>query len=247
MEGAVFFESRPSCLLDDLRALDDAHQIPAVVALTDAPRHVAVLRKCVAKGIAHHGIVGALCGLHREVVAHSLEALRPVEIIRIDHCEGLVNERLGHQHGMGRTPRFGPFSRDGVPGGNLVQFLEGVMYVRARLVFSADAFPKILLDVSADDENDLSETRAERVVNRVVENDFTAGSDLVELFQPAVATADPGGKYEKCGFWHNLFFTSLLHGLFRSTSSIRALRLGVSTTLSFFFSAVFAGLPKFEQ
>ncbi len=105
---------------------------------------------------------------------------------------------LGHHHGMGRTPRLGPFSRDRVPGGNLVQFLESVVYVRARLVFSADPFPKITLDVSTDNENDLAESRTERIVNRIVEDDFTAGADFVELFQTAVATTDSSSKNKKC-------------------------------------------------
>jgi len=66
----------------------------------------------------------------------------------------------------------------------------------------ASDFLERLLEVAADDEDELAEPGAQRVVNRVVNDGFAGGADRINLFESAVSAAHAGGENEKCGFGH---------------------------------------------
>ena len=68
----------------------------------------------------------------------------------------------------------------------------------ARYGARADAFPEGLLDVVSNDEHNVVESRADGVVDRVVEDIFTLRPNRVHLFESAVTASHTGRKNHKC-------------------------------------------------
>ena len=90
------------------------------------------------------------------------------------------------------------------PGGNLVQFLKNVFHRDALFKARADDLLERLLDLLADHEHQLAESRAHGVVDRVIDDGFAARAHRINLLQAAVAAAHAGSQNEQrrgcCGF-----------------------------------------------
>ena len=66
----------------------------------------------------------------------------------------------------------------------------------------ADAFAEGLLDVAADQENDVAETGVERIINRVVDDQLAVRSDGIGLLEAAVPASDAAGEDDEGGIRH---------------------------------------------
>src|SRR5436309_1112675 len=102
-------------------------------------------------------------GLLQLLAKHS-ERVRAVKIVRIDHCERLVDYWLSHQSCVAGAPWFGAVGRDLKAGGDLVQFLERVLDRQPFFELTADDFAKRRLDVAANHEHSFTETGPQRIV-----------------------------------------------------------------------------------
>src|ERR1700723_183001 len=120
-------------------------------------------------------------------------ALRPVKIVGVDDRKGLVDRIGGRQNCMQRAPWLGAAGRDGKPQRKFVEFLKGVFDGDMFFKPCTDGLPESLLNVPADDEHDLAESRAKCVVDRIVDDGFAAGADWINLLEATVAVAHAGG------------------------------------------------------
>ena len=134
-----------------------------------------------------------------EIGGEFREGVAAVEVVGIDHGEGLVDRLLGGEHGVGGAPRFHAALGNVEAGGQVVERLEGVfdrdMFVEA----AADLRLEFLLEVAADDEDDLAEAGALGVEHRVVEHRLAVRAHGIDLFESAVAAAHAGGEDEEGG------------------------------------------------
>ena len=107
-----------------------------------------------------------------------------VKIVGVDGGERFFNRAFGHEDGVGRAPRLGAAGGQFVGRGQLVEFLKNVFHGDALLKTRADDFAELRLDVLADDEHELAEARAHRVVNRVVNDGLAVGPTGSICFSP---------------------------------------------------------------
>ena len=79
-----------------------------------------------------------------------------------------------------------------------VQFLKGVVDVDVLRKPAAKRLAEILVDLRANNENELVEAGPFRVIDSEVQHSLAAGADGLHLFQSAVAGADAGGQNDQC-------------------------------------------------
>ena len=180
----------------DLGELDDVLEVAVGRDLADAARDGAEVGERVAEDEADHGVVGRAGG---KVTGELAVAVRAVEIVGVDGGEGLVDDAGGEKDGLGGSPGLGAAGGDGEAWGNVLERLEDVIDGDALFETRADGFAECLLDVFADDEDELAEAGAEGVVDGVVDDGFAGGADGVDLLETAVTAAHAGGENEECG------------------------------------------------
>ena len=91
-----------------------------------------------------------------------------IEVIGIDHSEGLPYDRLCHHHSVVGTPRLLTplWYREALR--ELVEILEYNLYRDLMLVLGDNLFPELLLEGVTNDEDDLAEACTYSIVDRVV-------------------------------------------------------------------------------
>jgi len=123
----------------------------------------------------------------------ALIGIAAVEIIRIDHREGLVDDPAGGPDGMGGAPGLDPAIRHGEAGGQVVDPLKCVIHLDPIGKPRADPVFEGLGEILPDDEDHPAETRADGIEDGVVENGFAIGAHRVHLLEAPVAGAHTGG------------------------------------------------------
>src|ERR1700722_1569230 len=120
--------------------------------------------------------------------------IRAIEVISVDRSEGLVDCVRGQQDGLRGAPRLGAAGGDCEARRNVFERLKNIVNGNAFLKARPDNFSELLLDILANNENELAESRTESVEDGVVDDGFACGSDGVNLLQTAVAAAHSGSK-----------------------------------------------------
>ena len=133
------------------------------------------------------------------MLRHHPVALRSVEVVCIDHGERLLDGVGGHQDRLRRAPRLGAPGRHAESRGNLVQFLKDVVHRNALFKTRAHYLLERLLDILADDKNQLPKPGAHGVKDRVVDDGFAARANRLNLLQTTVTAAHTGSQNKKCG------------------------------------------------
>ena len=82
--------------------------------------------------------------------------------------------------------------------------LEDVLDLNLALKLVADRFFEVGFDVRSDNEHHFAETRADGIVDGIVEHDFAGRPDRIDLLEPAVAASNSCGHDHK-GWLHVLF------------------------------------------
>ena len=91
-----------------------------------------------------------------------------IEVVSVDHGEGLVDHVSCHHDGVVRTPRLLAALGYSEAFGELIQILEDDLYWDLVLVLRDDFLTELLLESAADDEDDLAEACADGIEDRVV-------------------------------------------------------------------------------
>ena len=96
-------------------------------------------------------------------------------------------------------PRLGAAGRRLVSRRQLPNFLKNVLDRYALFKSRADhLFMKGCSNVFANDEHDLPESGAMRVIDRIVHDGLAIRSNWIDLLQSSVAAAHPSGQNEEC-------------------------------------------------
>ena len=105
----------------------------------------------------------------RKVVPDGLVGFGTVEVVGIDHGEGFADGVGRHHHGVVGAPRLdAPFGNSSSLG-QVVQLLEHELHGDAAAeTLRGEDFAELLFERVADDENDLAETGADGVVDRII-------------------------------------------------------------------------------
>ena len=181
----------------DLRPLDHRREVAFRIDAADAARNRTVLRKRLVQVVSDHAIAVAALAELRQVVPDGLIGLGAVEIVGVDHGEGFVNRIGCHHHGVVRTPRLDTAFGNGKTFGQVVEFLENEIHGDAPAeTVGREDLAELLLEGVADDEDDLAETGADGVVDRIVDDGLVIGTDTVHLFERPVAGAHARGEYQ---------------------------------------------------
>ena len=122
------------------------------------------------------------------------EGVETVEVVGVDDQEWLVDEVFGDKHCVTGSPRFFSFGEFGYPFDRRIQFLESEDYFYFVVKSAMELIFEILFDGFADDDDDLTETCSDCVVDGIFDNCFSRGSNGIGLFQASVAAADAGGE-----------------------------------------------------
>src|SRR5260370_39649294 len=120
-------------------------------------------------------------------------ALGSVKIVGVDDRKGLVDRVGGHQNCVQCAPWPGSAGRNGKPLRKFVEFLKSVFDPDMSFKPRTDGLLESLLNVLADNEHDLTESGAQCVVDRIVEDGFTTRADRINLLEAAVAVAQASG------------------------------------------------------
>ena len=112
-----------------------------------------------------------------------------IEVIGIDHCEGLLDYLSSHHDCMIRTPRLlTPLGhREAL--GELVKILEDDLHRDLVLVLRDDLLTELLLEGTTDDEDDLTEARTDGIEDRIVHDRLPRRADTIKLLKTAIAAA----------------------------------------------------------
>jgi hypothetical protein len=189
----------------DLGAFGDGREHAVGAGAADAAGHMAMLGKGVAQDEADHAEVrhkvARSCG-PRQPLGQQAIADAPIEVVGIDHREGLADCVLGHQDRVAGAPRLGAVRRQREAGRQGIPLLEGVGDGDTPREATADGLAEGGFEVAADDEDDLAEAAADRVEHRVVDDQFATGADRLKLLQAAIAAADAGRQHHQ-GWLHD--------------------------------------------
>ncbi len=103
---------------------------------------------------------------------------------------------------MSRAPGLRPPGGEGEAGGEIVELLENVCGLDPVLDRPADLLAEGFLDLPADDEDDLVESRPEGVIDGIIDDDLAVRPDGVDLLEAAVPASDAGGHDQECQGCH---------------------------------------------
>ena len=95
-------------------------------------------------------------------------ALRAVEVVGVDHGKRPIDLLRPNDGCVQRSPWLRSALRDSETGPQAVEFLEGIRNAHALLEPGADGSFEGLLDLFADDKDDLAKAGADRVEDRVI-------------------------------------------------------------------------------
>ena len=187
--------------------LQHAGQVVGVVHLADAAGDRAVVAQGVFQHKARHGKVARLVGrVALQEVVQPDERLLAVVVVGVDDGERLLNNALAGQHGLAGAPGLGAALRHGEALRHVLECLERIVDLNAQpgadlLNAVTDGLFKRLLNVVADDKDDLVKTGLDGVMNGIVHDDLAVGTDGSQLFDAAAeAGADTGGHNHQCSF-----------------------------------------------
>ena len=179
----------------------DAGEPAGGVNLADAAGDGTMLRERVAEAEADHGEFGGARVGDIEELGEAAEGVGSVEIIGVDDGEGAVHDAAGAPDGMAGAPGF--FATEGWAEARweVVGLLEGVADFEAGVggVPRADAGAEGVLEVAADDEDDLGKAGLTGVTDGIVQDGLTLGTERVHLLKAAVAGAQAGGEDDESG------------------------------------------------
>ena len=101
---------------------------------------------------------------------------------------------------MIRTPRLGTAFRAGEAFGQVVDGLEHQFAGDVSLILGNNLLAEVLFKILADDKDQFAEAGAQGVIDGIVHDGLTVGTQSVELLQPAVAAAHTGSQQKKSRF-----------------------------------------------
>ena len=162
-----------------------------LVHLADAAGHGAVVAQGVLQHKAGHGQITGLVGrVALQKVMQPDKGLLAVVVVGVDDGERLLDDALAGQHGLTGAPGLGASLRHGIPCGDILQRLKGVVDLNAQLGADllnavADGLLEGILDVVADDKDDLVKAGLDRVMNGIVHDDLAVGTHSRQLFDAA--------------------------------------------------------------
>ena len=164
-----------------------------VIGRANAARHGTTLTQRVAHTEAYHGIfILRTFGQRCQELAHHLEGIASVEVVAVDNGKRFLDGLLAHQHGMVRTPRFRAALGTGKAFGQVVERLEHQLAGDVAFVFGKNLLAEIFFKILADDEDKFAESGLDGVIDGVVHNSFTVGTQSVQLLQTTVTAAHTG-------------------------------------------------------
>ncbi len=100
-------------LFADVQVLGDAGQVEFLVVVADAAGDLAIFRKGVVKLEADDAASSGGAFVSPEPVSENPEGILSVVVVTVDDSERLVDDILGHQHGVGGSPRLLPLRIEG--------------------------------------------------------------------------------------------------------------------------------------
>ena len=193
--AAVVEEDSPVGHALDLRTLDHRRQVAVGIHAADAARYGAVVRKGPVQIVCDHAVAVFAVTELRKVVGDGLVGFGAVEVVGVDDGERLVHGVGGHHHGMVRAPRLDAAFGNRSAFGQIVQLLKDEFDGDATAeTLGRKDLAELLLEGVANDEYDLAETGADRVVNRIIDNGLVIGADPVHLLERAVARTHACGE-----------------------------------------------------
>ena len=156
----------------DRGALDDTREEALVIYFADTACYCTAFAERIAYAVADHAVLVVAVGEAAELVCQSCEAVTAIEVVSVDHGEGLVDHLCCHHDGVVRTPRLLAALGYSEAFGELVQILEDDLNRDLVLVLRDDLLTELLLEGAADDEDDLAEASADGIEDRVVHDGF---------------------------------------------------------------------------
>lgn len=126
-----------------------------------------------------------------------------IEVVRVNNREGTLDKVTGGQNRLPGPPGFCPALRDRMPGGQVIQFLKGVINGDASFVSFTDRLAKGSFKIATDHKDNLPETGLHGIVDRIIQKRFAVGTHGIQLFETAIAAAHAGGKHEEGGCLHH--------------------------------------------
>ena len=143
--------------------------------------------------------IAALC--IAEELGHRAETLSAVKVVAVDDGKRLVDDISGHHYGVIGTPGLLAAFGHHISGREIFELLEYILHGHAAAETLGIVYLlEVLFERMTDDENDLAESGADSIINRIIDNRLAAGAETVHLFERAVSGAHSGCQYKECGF-----------------------------------------------
>lgn len=179
----------------DLGALHNSGQVLGIVLRADATGYGTVLAQCVANAESYHSVF-VLCSFGQigQILTDHHESVTVVEVIAVDHAERLVDDILCHQYGVICAPWLLAAFRNSEALGQCVKALEAELGRDVTLIFGEDLRAELLFEVFADDKDNFAEAGLNSIINTVVHDRFTVGTQAVELLETTVTAAHAGSQ-----------------------------------------------------
>ena len=206
----------------DLIRFRHALHISVPVYRADTASHAAVLAQRIGKNKSCHAdIINRRIHVHFRchILIQLYKRLFAIIVICIDHDKRFLHDILHAKDRLSGSPRFRsspgilPTSRE------FIHRLVCILDRNQLLDPLSDNLLKILLDILADNKDNLIASRFQRIMDRIIHNNLSIRPNRFQLFNSAAkTTADSGGHNDKCYILHFVMFL-LIHSLYAKAAS----------------------------
>ena len=164
-----------------------------LVGGADAAADGTALAQRVTYAEAYHRIdILRAFGQIGQELAHYLEGVATVEVVAVDDGKRFLDGILAHHDGVVCSPGFRTAFGAGEAFGQGVERLEYKFAGDVSFILGEDFLAEVLFEVFADNEDEFAESGLDGVVDGVIHDGFTVGTQSVQLFQASVAAAHAG-------------------------------------------------------
>ena len=144
-------------------------KVCSIVGFADTAANGTALGKGVAYAETYHGIfAGRAFGKFTEELGHHLEGIAVVEVVAIENCKRLLDDFLAHHHGMVRSPGLSAAFGNSKSLRKCIECLETEVAGHMTLVARKNLFTELLLEIAADDPDNLAETGLNGIEDTIV-------------------------------------------------------------------------------
>ena len=124
---------------------------------------------------------------------HFYKCFFPIIIIRINYCKRLIYNTFTASYRLTGSPRFCTVRRFLKAFRKILQRLEHIFHITNFFNTVSDYLSKIFLNILTDNKYDFIKSCFQRIMDRIINNNFAVRSNRCQLFYATTKTGSDSG------------------------------------------------------